>query len=99
MEVHEAGIRLPSSDRPADSGVVQRPRTPKPSRESFLRAHIVAWEDVQATETSEQHVLGGPPADAAQFAQLRPYRLVVFSCERLEIQVLLGNRTREGEKR
>src|SRR6478752_5516258 len=99
MEVHQAGVGLPSCDRPTHSDVVQRPRTPKPSCKPLLRTDIVTWEDVQASEASEEHVLGGPPADAAQFSQSSSDHLVVFPRQQLEIQLLLGDRARKGKKR
>ena len=92
-------FRTPIPTRPAQAGVVQRPRTPKPARQPFLGAHIVTWEHVQAAEAFEQHVLGRPPADAAQFAQLLPDHIVVFTRGRLEIRFLLHDCTGEAKKR
>ena len=54
---------------------------------------------MQASEASEQHVLGRPPADAAQFEQALPDHGVVFPRERLQIQFLSRDRPREVEKR
>jgi hypothetical protein len=79
MEIHQAGVRLPPFNRSTHAGVVQRSRTPKPSSQSLLSAHIIARKHVQPSNASQQHVLGSPSADAAQFEQALPDHGVVLS--------------------
>ena len=98
MEIHQAGIRLPSLDSPAHASVVQRPRTSEPSSQPLLSAHIIAGEHVQSPNTSQEHVLGTPPADAAHFEQTLARHRVVFLLERLQIQCPSHDRPGEAEE-
>jgi hypothetical protein len=64
VEVHQAGIRAPSSDGALHTSVIHRPRTPEPPGQPLLSGHIVTRDHVEAAQTSEQHVFGCPAADA-----------------------------------
>jgi hypothetical protein len=64
VEIHQAGIRPPWCDCALHTRVVHRPRPPEPPAQPLLSPDIVAWEHMEATQTSQQHVLGCPAADA-----------------------------------
>ena len=69
MEIQHACIRPPLRDRPAYAVVIQRARPAEPPSQALLCADIVAREYVQMTKASQQHVLGRPSPDAAQFTK------------------------------
>ena len=54
---------------------------------------------MQAPEASQQHVLGRPPADAAQFEQTLSHHRIVFPLDGFQIQFPSHDRAGEAEKR
>jgi hypothetical protein len=99
MEVHEAGVWLPWLDCPANPGVVQRIRSSEPSSEAFLRADVVAGEHVQTAKASEQHILRRPSSDTAQFEQTGADLVVVFTCQRFEVESASLDRASQRQQR
>src|SRR5579884_2449017 len=99
MEVHEAGVWLPWLDCPANPGVVQRIRSSEPSSEAFLRADVVAGEHVQTAKASEQHILRRPSSDTAQFEQTGADLVIVFTCQRFDVESASLDRTSQRQQR
>ena len=54
---------------------------------------------MEAPEAAQQHVLGRPPAHAAQFEQTLSHHRIAFSLDGLHIQFPSHDRAGEAEKR
>src|SRR5438445_2294408 len=89
---------MPRGNRPGHPGVVQRSGTSKPARQFFLGTDVVPGKHLQASEAPEQRVLGGPATNPSQLEQLLSDRVVIFLRERLEVQPLCRDRSREIEE-
>src|SRR2546422_4578734 len=48
-----------------DHVIPMKARPPEPSAQHVLRPDIVAWEDLEPSEPSEENVLGRPASDAS----------------------------------
>src|SRR5690242_6472063 len=99
MEVHDARVRPPLGDRLADSGVVKCRRSPQPSCQSLLGADVVTREDMQPTETAQQHIFGGPPSDTTQLTQVRTDVVISLLSQPLQVNIVPFDCAGEREKR
>lgn len=97
MEVEEPGVRLPAAREATYAIVVERSPQLHPPREVGARADVVAGEHRQSTEPAQQHVLGGPAADAVQADEPFDRGGIVEVGERVEIESVLA-RARELEQ-
>lgn len=69
MEVDHPRIWLPARHGARDRIVVERRRQPEPARQVVARPNVIAREDVQAPEPTQEFVLRAPASDPVQAHQ------------------------------
>lgn len=98
MEIQHARIWLPLLDGPVYAVVIQRAWPSEPPSQILLRTDIVAREDVQTAETSQQYVLGRPSSYSSQLTKLRECHGVVIKGQTFDVDVASVDSSRQGEQ-
>jgi len=65
VEVDQSCPGPPGRECVLDHVIPMKARPPEPSAQHVLRPDIVAWEDLEPSEPSEENVLGRPASDAS----------------------------------
>jgi hypothetical protein len=76
MEVDHPCIRLPAGHGASNRVIVEGRGEAEPARQVVARPNVIAGEDVQAPEPTQEHVLRAPASDPVQAHQpvTRPRR-------------------------
>ena len=99
MEVDQASIRMPSTDRALHSLVVQRSFETQPRCQPISGSHIISRKRVGSPEAAQQDVFCRPPAHPVQTHQLLDCDSVVTVLELFRHKVSCDDFAGESEQK